>query len=272
MPTHIHNLEDKRSLEKFFTSEWSTLQQSEIKKIYKKLAIDLHPDKNPEGEVDFKKLAHWYNLISDHKTKQELKLDIQELRQNTYSKVNTATYNSGRDDSYNTTTRTRRRRQAPFSFTDDKKWRTEYDDYKSKKARTSEATTRNVLDELLIEQKIGENYTAITEIIYKIKLRLSTQKEALSSSDANDLLYKIEEGRARIVGMLSDNYQYKNYLSDSIKTQLQNMLNKDLKDMQAAVKNTTSRPKAKAAQTSEAPPTTHTHRRKAAASRPKLYC
>merc|ERR1719228_2123340 len=41
----------------------------EIKKEYKKQAMLIHPDKNPETEEQFKQLAAVYNVLKDQKTR-----------------------------------------------------------------------------------------------------------------------------------------------------------------------------------------------------------
>ena len=41
----------------------------EIKKEYKKLAMEIHPDKNPETEEQFKQLAAVYAILKDERTR-----------------------------------------------------------------------------------------------------------------------------------------------------------------------------------------------------------
>merc|ERR1712228_598688 len=41
----------------------------EIKREYKKQAMVIHPDKNPETEEQFKQLAAVYNILKDEKTR-----------------------------------------------------------------------------------------------------------------------------------------------------------------------------------------------------------
>ena len=41
----------------------------EIKKSYRKLSLQYHPDKNPEGEEKFKEISEAYNILGDPEKK-----------------------------------------------------------------------------------------------------------------------------------------------------------------------------------------------------------
>ena len=50
---------------------WEGLEKelTEMKKEYKKLAMEIHPDKNPETEEQFKQLAAVYAILKDERTR-----------------------------------------------------------------------------------------------------------------------------------------------------------------------------------------------------------
>jgi len=47
-----------------------TADEALIRKTYRRLALETHPDKNPEGEERFKKIAWAYELLTDKKRRQ----------------------------------------------------------------------------------------------------------------------------------------------------------------------------------------------------------
>ena len=48
-----------------------TASQDEIKKAYRKLSLQYHPDKNPEGTEKFKEIASAYELIHTEEKRQK---------------------------------------------------------------------------------------------------------------------------------------------------------------------------------------------------------
>jgi molecular chaperone DnaJ len=51
--------------------------QEEIKKVYRKLAIEYHPDRNPEGEEKFKEIAEAYDTLGDEGKRQDYNYKLQ---------------------------------------------------------------------------------------------------------------------------------------------------------------------------------------------------
>ena len=39
--------------------------QEDIKKAYRKLSLEFHPDRNPNGEDKFKEISSAYNVVGD---------------------------------------------------------------------------------------------------------------------------------------------------------------------------------------------------------------
>ena len=68
---------------------------SDVKKAYRTAAKEKHPDRNPGGEADFKKLAAAYAILSDSDARQkydfrEAKIAIQQCKEDSKEKINQA--------------------------------------------------------------------------------------------------------------------------------------------------------------------------------------